>query len=98
MKIETASQRLRKGLFPALVIAAMLYAVVVLVASTPAHAAGVSGELLCVNPHLVSCQVDETSCYFESGGVGTCCFVCYNYECADGSLSSRCRTECGAQC
>ncbi len=82
-----------RGVFGALILAPMLYAGFALVASTPARAAGVSGEAC----HLISCQIEETSCVLDQGA-GVCCFVCYNYECDDGTTYSRCQTECGAQC
>jgi hypothetical protein len=97
MRLLNLVPKFPRGVFGALVLAPMLYAGFAL-ASTPAHAAGVSDKLLCINPHEISCQVDETSCYFESGGVGTCCDVCHNFECDDGSTFSRCRIECGVQC
>ncbi len=83
-----------RGVFGALILAPMLYAGVALVASTPARAAGVSGEVC----QLDSCSSDAQTCHEEGGGVGVCCLVCYNYVCLDGSTYSQCRTECGAQC
>ncbi len=83
-----------RGVFGALILAPMLYAGFALVASTPARAAGVSGEAC----RLVSCSFDETTCHLQGGGVGVCCIVCYGYECDDGTTPSQCRTECGAQC
>ncbi len=83
-----------RGVFGALMLAPMLYAGVALVASTPARAAGVSGQAC----HLNSCQYDEVSCQYGGPSVGFCCYVCYNYECDDGTTYSRCQTECGAQC
>ncbi len=82
-----------RGVFGALMLAPMLYAGFALVASTPARAAGVSGEVC----QLDSCTYDDATCQYNPV-VGFCCLVCYNYVCADGSTYSRCRTECGAQC
>jgi len=90
MRILRMLPRSRKGVFGTLIIAPMLYAVFALLASTPAHS-----QAGC---QLASCSYDQTTCYYESGGVGECCFVCYNYSCPNGSSYSQCRRECGAQC
>lgn len=89
MRSVTMLQQSWQRLFSALIIAPMLYAVFVLVASTPARS-----QAGC---QLVSCSFDEASCHLEAG-TGWCCLVCYNYECPDGTTPSQCRTECGAQC
>jgi hypothetical protein len=89
MKRFRILQQSGMGVFGTLIIASMLYAVFVLLATTPARAQSCE---------LVSCQVDQTTCHQESGGVGDCCIVCYNYSCPDGTTYSQCREECGAQC
>jgi hypothetical protein len=88
MKRFRILQQSGRGVFGTLIIASMLYAVFAL-ATTPARAQSCE---------LVSCTIDDASCYTESGGVGLCCYVCYNYSCPNGTTYSQCRTECGAQC
>jgi hypothetical protein len=90
MRRFRALQQSGKGLFGTLIIGPMLYAVFALLVSTPARS-----QAGC---QLVTCSFDQTTCYEESGGVGTCCLVCYTYSCPDGTFYNRCRTECGAQC
>jgi hypothetical protein len=80
----------RNRVLGTLIIAPMLYAMFALIASAPARSqTGCS---------LVSCQYEDQDCYYESGGVGVCCYVCRTYSCPDGSTQTRCRTECGVQC
>ncbi len=90
MKLLRVLQQSRKGMLGTLIIAPVVYATFALLASTLARS-----QTGC---QLASCSYDDTSCYYVSGGVGECCYVCYNYSCPDGSSYSQCRTECGAQC
>ncbi len=93
MSLARTLHQSRKGVLGTLILAPVLYAVFALVRPTPAFA-----DSECVGAELASCSFDQTSCYEESGGVGTCCTVCYNYSCRDGSIESHCFIECGVQC
>ncbi len=99
MRLRKLVPNFPRGVFGTFVLVPMLYAGFALVTSTPARAAGVSGEALCLHPQFNgSCTVYDDTCHLECCGVGVCCDVCYAYDCDDGSTIFRCRTECGVQC
>jgi hypothetical protein len=87
--VQESGTQSGKGFLGTLISGPMLYAIFALLATSPA-----SPQSGC---QLISCTYDELTCYYNQG-VGLCCYVCYNYQCPDGSTPSQCRIECGAQC